>query len=122
MKTGLVTAVKNEVAKSISPKKAEKAASVAVKDGKEMIAAGQDALAAQGKSMVKPYEKPEMTVVEIKRQDNGEYELFKTKFRILGTLVRNAGCVGLGRRLVILTHNIKKTDGKSHPFFLCCFI
>ena len=69
MKTGLVTAVKNEVAKSISPKKAEKAASVAVKDGKEMIAAGQDALAAQGKSMVKPYEKPEMTVVEIKRQD-----------------------------------------------------
>ncbi len=69
MKLEMVNAVKNTVVNMVSPKKAEKAASVAIKDGERMIANGQDAAAAQGKAMLKPYVKPEMEVVEIKKSN-----------------------------------------------------
>ena len=61
-------AIGTKLASTISAPKAEKAVSVAVKDGEKMIAAGQDAAAVQGRAMVKPYVKPEMKSIKVKQE------------------------------------------------------
>lgn len=62
-------AIGTKIASKISAPKAEKAASVAIKDGEKMMAAGQDAAAIQGKAMIKPYVKPEMKTTNIKKEN-----------------------------------------------------
>ena len=59
----------SKLGSKISPKKVEKAADVSIKDGERMIANGQDAAAIQGKAMLKPYQKPEMEVINLEKED-----------------------------------------------------
>ena len=67
MKTISIQSVKNSVLSMISPKKADKMAATAIKDGEKLMAAGQDASAIQGKAMIRPYEAPEMRKVNLNR-------------------------------------------------------
>lgn len=71
MKTGIITAMKSFVTDTISPKKAEKVAANVMKEGSAAkIEASQDALAAQGKAMVKnSYAKPKAQVKEVKESN-----------------------------------------------------
>jgi hypothetical protein len=64
-----INAIKELATKAISPKKAEKAAEVSIKDGERMIANGQDAAAIQGRAMVKPYEKPQMEKANLTKEN-----------------------------------------------------
>lgn len=70
MKTGIITAVKSFVTETISPKKAEKAAANIMKDGgAAKIDASQDALASQGKALVKTYVKPNAKVEKVQERN-----------------------------------------------------
>ena len=64
-----IKALGQKFVSKINPKKAEKAAEVSIKDGERMIANGQDAAAIQGRAMVKPYQKPEMEKVNLKKEN-----------------------------------------------------
>ena len=67
MKTVSIQAVKSSLLSMISPKKADKVAATAIKDGEKLMAAGQDASAMQAKAMIKPYEAPKMEQVNLNR-------------------------------------------------------
>ncbi len=57
-------------AKSMVAPEAKKAVTVSIKDGASKLESAQDAMASQGKAMVKKaYVKPEMKVVEIKKRN-----------------------------------------------------
>lgn len=69
MKTEIVGAVKDVATRILSRPARKEAAAVTntVKDGEKLMAAGQDAVAAQNKAMV--YVKPEMDVVKMDKQN-----------------------------------------------------
>lgn len=68
MKTQMITMVTNTIAKAFSPKKAEAAAEVAIKDGSKMLADGQKAADAQGRAMI-GYEAPKMGKVNLDKKN-----------------------------------------------------
>jgi hypothetical protein len=68
MKAEAINSMKSVITNTIkSASKNEAVAKNTVKDGAKMIAVGQDAAAAQGKAMIKPYVKPEMEVIDMKK-------------------------------------------------------
>ncbi len=70
MKTEAIKAMGNVMTNSIkSAVKAEAPVAHAVKGGEKLMAAGQDAAAVQGRAMVKPYVKPQMTEVKMEKQN-----------------------------------------------------
>ena len=70
MKTGIITAAKQTISQFISPKKAEKVATNVIKEsGAAKLESAQDAMASQGKAMVKPYVKPNMEVAKVEEKN-----------------------------------------------------
>ena len=68
MKSEAIKLVSNSIKSAVAPK-AEKVIAVS-KDGEKAMAVAQDAMAAQGKAMVKKaYVKPQTLTVEIKHQE-----------------------------------------------------
>ena len=69
MKAEAIKLVSNSIKSAVAPK-AEKAVVISMNDGKKSLASAQDAMAAQGKAMVKKaYVKPQTLTVEIKHQE-----------------------------------------------------
>ena len=62
-----IKAIGQKFVSKINSKSAEKAATVAVKDGEKALATAQEAAAVQGKAMVKPYIKPQTTDIKVKQ-------------------------------------------------------
>lgn len=74
MTTISMTPIKEAVSRTLGSKNTEKAAYVSLQkaetEGRELLANSQEALAAQGKVNVKkPYQKPEMQVVKIEKEN-----------------------------------------------------
>ncbi|MCM1265927.1 MAG: hypothetical protein NC200_06980 [Candidatus Gastranaerophilales bacterium] len=68
MKTELMTTIKTVSSKITSAVKS-KGSQELVKDGEKLISSAQDATAAQGKAMVKPYVKPEIKNVNLDKKN-----------------------------------------------------
>ena len=70
MKAEGIKVIGNIVTNAIkSSSKSEAVAKETVKGGERLMAAGQDAAAVQGRAMVKPYVKPQMTEVKMEKQN-----------------------------------------------------
>jgi len=71
MKAEAIKSIGNVITRAISGSAKAEAAPVshAVKGGEKLMAAGQDAAAVQGRAMVKPYAKPEMTEVKMEKKN-----------------------------------------------------